>query len=55
MKLGGPLLNSSLNVDFIKSRAKKKLVIFGKARALNPLWKSELYERASQANNVIEF
>ena len=45
-KHGGPLLNNSLNVDFLKSRATKKLVIISKESSINGLWKREIYSVA---------
>ena len=34
-KTGGPLLNNPSNVDYLKSRAKKRIIIVGKAKGLN--------------------
>ena len=53
-KQGGPLLNNSLNVEYIKSRCLKDLIIVGKAKALNPLLKAEFYEKAKANNTIVE-
>lgn len=37
-RTGGPLLNNPLNIDYLKSRALKKLVVIGKSRALPEIW-----------------
>eukprot|EP00347_Sterkiella_histriomuscorum_P019777 403340332 len=54
VKNGGPLLNSHLNVDFLKSRATEKIIVFGRAKALNNLWRHEFYDLAKNANNLTE-
>ena len=43
---GGPLLNNSLNIEYLKSRANKKIVIIGKASGLNTIWKKEFLDIA---------
>ena len=52
-KYGGPLLNNPLNVDFLKSRATKKLVIISKESSLNKLWKREIYSVADSQGHVL--
>ena len=49
-RLGGPLLNNPLNVQYLKSRALKRIIVIGKAKALNALWKAEFYEIAVAQN-----
>jgi hypothetical protein len=53
-RLGGPLLNNPLNVQYLKSRALKRIIVIGKAKALNALWKAEFYETAVAQNNLTE-
>mmetsp|Transcript_19962 Transcript_19962/g.14418 ORF Transcript_19962/g.14418 Transcript_19962/m.14418 type:complete len:109 (+) Transcript_19962:2173-2499(+) len=47
----GPLLNTKEVIDYIKSRCKSKLIVFGRAQALNSIWKQNCY---NLANEVIE-
>jgi hypothetical protein len=54
VKNGGPLLNNPNNIDYIKSRSKETLIVFGKAKALNGLWKNEFYENAKTQMSLTE-
>jgi hypothetical protein len=54
VKQGGPLLNNAGIIEFLKKRAKKQIVIFGKAKSLNPIWKNEFYEKARTQGSVTE-
>jgi hypothetical protein len=51
-KQGGPLLNNPLNIEFLKSRCTKKFVVIGKAKGLNPLWKTEFLDAAKAQGNL---
>jgi hypothetical protein len=53
-KLGGPLLNNPLNIDYLKSRAVKKLIVIGKAKALNAVWKHGILEPAKEQGHLTE-
>ena len=53
-KQGGPLLNDARNVEFIKSRSNGEIIVFGKAKALNSLWKTEFYEVAKHNGTLTE-
>ncbi|CDW81163.1 UNKNOWN [Stylonychia lemnae] len=53
-KNGGPLLNSQLNVDFLKTRAVEKIIVFGRAKSLNALWRNEFFEIAKSQEKVTE-
>lgn len=54
-KQAGPLLNNTNNIGFIKSRAKEHIIVFAKAKALTPKWKSEFYEVAKKQGNLEVF
>lgn len=54
VKTAGPLLNNPLNIDYLKSRSTKQIIIFGKAKALNALWKNEFYEVAKNNGALTE-
>lgn len=54
VKVGGPLLNNPLNLEYLKSRCSKRIVVIGKANALNPLWRHEFYDKSKQQGTLIE-
>ncbi len=47
-------MNNPLNVEFLKSRAIKQIIVFGKAKALNTLWKQEFYEKSVAQGTLVE-
>ena len=51
---GGPLLNNKLNVDYLKSRASQRIIVIGKSRTLNPLWRSQFYDKSKAQGTLIE-
>jgi hypothetical protein len=53
-KAGGPLLNNPNVIEFLKSRALKRIIVIGKAEALNPLWRAEFYDEAQAQGNILE-
>ncbi|TNV82488.1 hypothetical protein FGO68_gene10529 [Halteria grandinella] len=53
-KYGGPLLNNPNVLEYLKSRCLKKIIVIGKASALNPLWKAEFYEKSKEQGTLVE-
>jgi hypothetical protein len=47
-KQGGPLLNNPLNVEYLKSRTIKKLIVISKSRGLPEIWKKEIIQKAKE-------
>ena len=54
VKYGGPLLNNANVLEYLKSRCLKRIVLIGKASALNEMWRREFYDKAKEHGGLTE-